>query len=230
MPLPNTKIAIYDSSKLQCELLSTGLKRLHEELEISCVQDLESMSRSFVHDDKWVVIISDAPLNPATISFVKLLRSRYPEMPLIFLVQEGNDEEVLEAFRSGARGIVCSNEGLAQLAKCIDRVSEGELWLRYVDLGWIFERLSKPAGRAHSRSSKTLLSPREAEVSRLVAEGMSNRDISQTLHLTESTVKNCLFHVFSKLGISNRVELTRYLDYAGKQQHTAESPRAGSGI
>ena len=230
MQLPNMKIAIYDSSKLQCELLSTGLKRLREELEIKCVSDPESMARLFADDAKWAVIISDGALKAPTISFVTLLRSRYPSLPLIFLVQEGRDEEVLEAFRSGARGIVCSNEGLTQLVKCIDRVSEGELWLRQVDLGGIFDRLSKQAGRVSSGASKAQLSPREAEISRLVAEGMSNRDISQALNITESTVKNCLFHVFHKLGISNRVELTRYLNYAGKQHPFVESPRASSSI
>jgi DNA-binding NarL/FixJ family response regulator len=57
-----------------------------------------------------------------------------------------------------------------------------------------------------------LLSPREEEISRLVAEGMSNREVSRALKISESTVKNSLFHVFEKLGISNRVELARYVN------------------
>ena len=61
---------------------------------------------------------------------------------------------------------------------------------------------------------KTLLTPREEEISMLVAEGMTNREVSRTLKISESTVKNSLFHVFEKLGISNRVELAQYMSVA----------------
>ena len=56
----------------------------------------------------------------------------------------------------------------------------------------------------------TLLSPREQEVACLVAEGMSNQDIANQLKLREHTVRNYLFHIFDKLGLSSRVELTLY--------------------
>jgi len=72
----------------------------------------------------------------------------------------------------------------------------------------IFERLAKPGGRMTDVSGRTLLSSREEEISRLVAEGMSNREVSHNLHITESTVKNALCHIYEKLGVSNRVELT----------------------
>jgi len=55
-----------------------------------------------------------------------------------------------------------------------------------------------------------LRSKREEGVVRLVAEGLGNRDIAQQLNLSEHTVKNYLFHIFDKLGISNRVELVLY--------------------
>jgi DNA-binding NarL/FixJ family response regulator len=55
-----------------------------------------------------------------------------------------------------------------------------------------------------------LLSKREEEVMRLVAEGLGNREISELLVLSEHTVKNYLFRIFDKLGISNRVELVLY--------------------
>jgi DNA-binding NarL/FixJ family response regulator len=55
-----------------------------------------------------------------------------------------------------------------------------------------------------------LLSRREEEVMRLVAEGLGNREIADQMNLSEHTVKNYLFHIFDKLGISNRVELVLY--------------------
>jgi DNA-binding NarL/FixJ family response regulator len=225
MPSAITKVLVYDSSNLQCELLSTGLKSLQKSLEVNVVRDLDSITTLLTSDARWVVIISNTALDDGAPSFAKLLRLHFPGVPLIFLVQEGHNDAVIEALRLGARGIVYSNEGLAQLAKCIDCVSEGELWVRQVDLGMIFEKLSKPGGRMTDASGKTLLSPREEEISRLVAEGMSNREVSQTLKITESTVKNSLFHVFDKLGISNRVELARYVNSAAGQEGSASRPK-----
>ena len=76
----------------------------------------------------------------------------------------------------------------------------------------ILDGLGKPGSRVTDVTGRTLLSPREEEISRLVAEGMSNREVSRALKISESTVKNSLFHVFEKLGISNRVELARYVN------------------
>ena len=80
------------------------------------------------------------------------------------------------------------------------------------DFGIILDGLVKPGLRVTDVTGRTLLSPREEEISRLVAVGMSNREVSQMLKISESTVKNSLFHVFEKLGISNRVELARYVN------------------
>ena len=60
-----------------------------------------------------------------------------------------------------------------------------------------------------------LLSRREQEVVRCVAEGLSNREIAQRLGLTEHTVKNYLFRIFDKLGVSKRVEVVLYAYSAG---------------
>ena len=219
------RVLVYHSSNLQCELLSTGLESLHKSLEVKCVRDFDEMIALLTTDAKWVVIVSDNSLTSATASFANQLHSQFPGVPLVFLLQDGRRDQLIEAFRLGARGIVYSNENLAQLARCIEAVSEGELCVRHADLGMIFEGLSKSGGRMTDVSGRTLLSPREEEISRLVAEGMSNRDVSQALHISESTVKNSLFHVFDKLGISNRVELARYVNSAAAREESAARPR-----
>jgi DNA-binding NarL/FixJ family response regulator len=217
MSSASTRVLVYDGSNLQCELLSTGLQSLRQGLEIECASDYESMIALLATDARWVVIISDNNSSGATASAARRLRTEFPGLPLVFLLQEGQTDRVIEAFRMGARGIVYSNENLAQLARCIDRVSQGEVWVRHVDLGILSEQLSRPVGRVTDVAGKTLLSPREEEISRLVAEGMSNREVSRTLRISESTVKNSLFHVFDKLGISNRVELARYVNLNSEQ-------------
>jgi DNA-binding NarL/FixJ family response regulator len=211
------RVLVYESSILQCELLTAGLESLQLGFEIRCANQLESMIELLTTDPDWVVIISDTSMNGTAIPLAKHLRARFSGLPFVFLLKEGRSDRVIEAFRTGAKGIVYSNENLSQLADCISRVCQGDVWVRGVDLGMILDGLVKPSWRVTDVTGRTLLSPREEEISRLVAEGMSNREVSHVLKISESTVKNSLFHIFEKLGISNRVELARYVN--GTAEH-----------
>ncbi len=221
MLFATTRVIVYDSSSLQSELLATGLESLGLGFEIKCANNLESLIDTLSVDAKWVVVISDTSMNGSAISLARHLRSRFHGVPFVFLLQEGRGDRVIEAFRTGARGIVYSNETLSQLAECIGHVYQGDVWVRGVDLGLILDGLLKPSVRVTDVTGRTLLSPREEEISRLVAEGMSNREVARALKISESTVKNSLFHVFEKLGISNRVELARYVTGASEQEGRA---------
>jgi DNA-binding NarL/FixJ family response regulator len=97
------------------------------------------------------------------------------------------------------------------LARCIESVHVGQIWASSQELHYLLDevRRAKPLGIVDAKG-KTLLSVRENQVVRLVAEGFSNREISQQLSLSEHTVKNYLFHIFEKLGVSTRVELVLY--------------------
>jgi DNA-binding NarL/FixJ family response regulator len=78
-------------------------------------------------------------------------------------------------------------------------------------LSYVLEALSSEGATvAAVTTSDSLLTAREKDVGRLVAEGMGNREIARQLKLSEHTVKNYLFRIFEKLGFNNRVELVLY--------------------
>jgi DNA-binding NarL/FixJ family response regulator len=206
------RVLIYESSILQCELLTKALQSLRLGFEIASANDLESLNALLAKDANCVLIVSDVSMNGSTTTLIKQLRARFSELQFVILLQEGRLDRVIDAFRTGARGIVYSNENLNQLGRCIDSVSRGEVWVRPADLPLILDGLSKSNVQVTDVAGRALLSPREEEISRLVAEGMSNREVSRTLKISESTVKNSIFHIFEKLGISNRVELARYMN------------------
>jgi DNA-binding NarL/FixJ family response regulator len=66
-----------------------------------------------------------------------------------------------------------------------------------------------------------LLTPRERQVTRLVAEGMKNRDVADALHVTEHTVSNYLYRIFEKLQVSSRVQLILHAMNEKKSAHSA---------
>jgi DNA-binding NarL/FixJ family response regulator len=102
------------------------------------------------------------------------------------------------------------------LAKCLAVVHQGQIWAGTNELEIILQAMAK---RSHfepvSASGVKLLTSREAEAAALVADGLRNRGISEQMKLSPHTVKNYLYHVYEKLGISSRVELTtRVLEHA----------------
>ena len=119
--------------------------------------------------------------------------------------------KAVDAFSAGARGVVCKTSSLSVLCKCLRAVHDGQIWADSSQLRWICETLGKWEP-AHIVSAKgiPLLSKREEQIAHMVAEGLPNHEISSKLGVSPHTVKNHLFRIYEKLGISNRVELVLY--------------------
>ena len=139
------------------------------------------------------------------------IRSSSPSTRVIMLLDASERTPVIEAFRSGARGVFCRTEPLKLLTKSIRCVHEGQIWASSAELHFLLEAMSEPLPMSFvSANGDALLSARELDVVRCVAEGLSNREIAQRLGLREHTVKNYLFRIFDKLGVSSRVEVVLY--------------------
>lgn len=159
-----------------------------------------------------VVLISEE-LQDGPQAGVKLLEtlSTSHHAPVIMLLQNPKPECVVNAFRVGARGIFHRTHSLKALSKCIRVVHGGQIWASTEDLEHLINALSqtKPL-QINNPEGMPLLTKREEEVVRLVADGLKNREIAQTLQVKEHSIRNYVYRIFEKLGVSSRVELTLY--------------------
>jgi two-component system response regulator DevR len=114
-----------------------------------------------------------------------------------------NEERIINAFCSGARGYLTAESNKAEFIEAIKVVSKDKIWTDIKIIAQILTRLS------HSRSNAGLvnLTRREEEIAKLAAQGLSNKKISNTLFITETTVKTHLNAAFKKLGIRTRFDL-----------------------
>ncbi len=107
--------------------------------------------------------------------------------------------------------MIFRTEGLAALCKCIRAVYEGQVWAGSGEMAQILDALRSAAPIQVTDANGTeLLTARQKQIVSLVAEGLTNREISQQIHLSEHTVKNYIFKIFDRLGVSNRAELIIY--------------------
>jgi len=132
-----------------------------------------------------------------------------PETRIIALSDGEVTNDVVEAMRRGARGFLDKQSPVDALLKCVRKVHAGEIWLN----GRLTEAVLHTFGTlppVSKLNGKAELSRREMEVIQLVVQGYKNRDIAQSLFISEKTVKNHLSAIFNKLNVADRLELTLY--------------------
>lgn len=209
------RVLLAHSNLMTSRLLSQALENNPEIKVLNCVADLEGLAAELERSVPDVMLVSThiAGISLDRFASLRAVILAYPSVPFILLMDRSAPETVVDAFRAGVKGVFCCATGdTKQLEKCIVRVAEGQIWADTTQLHYIVSALPsmRMAEPKPKKSNNSLLTPREDQVVRLVAEGLSNRDIAAQMQLSENTVKNYLFKIFEKLGFNNRVELVLY--------------------
>lgn len=125
----------------------------------------------------------------------RILTAR-PESRVIVLTTHETDQDIVRAVEAGAAGYLLKDTSRADLLAAIFSAARGETVLSPSVATRLITRMRAPVSGS--------LSPREAEVLSLVAEGLTNGEIGKTLFISEATVKTHLLRIFGKLGVSDR--------------------------
>jgi two-component system nitrate/nitrite response regulator NarL len=127
---------------------------------------------------------------------------------VVVLTAAVSDDDVLEAIRLGIRGLVLKESAPKALVECVRRVHAGG---QYIEPRFLTRALDAAQRRdAGQRELASVLTPRELQVLRMVADGLRNRAIAQQLEISEGTVKIHLHNIYEKIDVENRVELALY--------------------
>jgi two-component system, NarL family, nitrate/nitrite response regulator NarL len=204
------RVLVAESSRIHTHLLAEALNRDAQFEVIPFDSESPSLVSVVIGLDTDVLVISaDLDQQPSRgFKILRELRAVGPDVKAVVLMDSSNDEMVLNAFRSGAKGIFGKNEPVEVLRQCVRCVHQGQIWANSRELTLAVEALaSAPTVKSMDARGLSLLSKREIEVVHCLAEGLSNRDIANRLQLSQHTVKNHLFRIFEKLGVSSRIEL-----------------------
>jgi DNA-binding NarL/FixJ family response regulator len=150
-----------------------------------------------------------------------------PKVRTILLLTSPTRSGVIQAFRSGARGVLSREQPISEFLECVEHVRRGYIWVGHQEAIFLLQVLANlPAPALLNRTDEALLSDRELQVVQNAAMGKTNKVIARELRLSEHTVKNYMFRAFEKLGVSSRVELLFYLTVRG---HSFPTVIAGPG-
>ena len=208
------RLLVAEENSMSCQLLIRALRPFRQ-LEVVARATKSSEVIAAADGDRLDVALIGSTLQDGGLSgfgAVRQLRASHPHVRTILLLDSAAPGLVVDAFRAGVKGVFCRDDSLGLLSKCIHCVHRGQIWATSVQLQSVLETFSRvaPPRFPDSQGSEPVLTRREREVADLVAEGLSNHEIAKQLGLSEHTVKNYLFHIFEKLGMSSRVELVLY--------------------
>ena len=174
--------------------------------------------------------LADGPLSG--FGALRKIREQFPRVKTIILLSGAERGLVVDAFRAGARGVFgLSQSTFKLLCRCVECVHAGQVWANSSELVEVIEAFAHLAPmRVVNADGMRLLTKREEDVVRLLAEGLQNREIAKVLGLSEHTVKNYLFHIYDKLGVSSRVELVLYAVSSTKRSQTPSTQSSDLGI
>jgi len=157
------------------------------------------------------VIILDLVLGDEDgLSFLPELCQASTTSRVLVLTGVQNPDAHRGAIRRGAMGIVLKEHAADQLLKAILKVNQGEVWIERSMMGSMIQEFNKPTTVDPEISKIESLTEREREVIALIGEGLKNKQVGERLFISETTVTHHLSSVFSKLEVSDRLELIIY--------------------
>ena len=195
------------------EVVRSGLKAMLEttgDLEVvaeaGTAGEAVLRARSY-HPD---VVVMDVRLpDRSGVEACRDIRAENPEVAVLMLTSFSDDQALFDSIMAGAAGYVLKQIRGGDLVDGIRRVAGGESLLDPAVTARVLERVRNPQGDQDPRLAR--LTPTEARILDMIAEGLTNREIGERVHLAEKTVKNYVSTILSKLQVSRRAEAAAYV-------------------
>ncbi len=224
--MDTVKVLVVDDHPLFRRGITTALAN-QENLEIvgEATDGLEAIEKAeeVVPD----VILMDLNMPHCSgLEATQALQTKMPQVNILVLTVSENEADLFVAIKFGATGYILKNTEPEELIQAIFHIAQGGVIISPImatKLLTEFKDLEAGAERKPAQEAESNLSPREDEVLRLVAQGATNKEIADSLFISENTVKTHLRNIMDKLHLANRSQAAAYavkkglLPYNNKQ-------------
>lgn len=192
------------------DLFREGLRQLLEtqpDIEVvGEVNDGLGVERA-VEEKRPDVVLMDVSMPVSDgVSATRELLSRHPGLGVIFLTMHAEERVVFQAIRAGARGYLLKNARIAEVANAIRVVYSGASLLDSMLATKVLDEFRRLSTQSDTSDTVAGLTETEVKMLRLVASGLSNREIASRMCFAEATVKNRLSVIFGKLQVEDRTQ------------------------
>ena len=156
------------------------------------------------------IVLLEGSLLAGTANIIPELLRAAPDVKLIVQAVAADENQTVELYRRGVRGIVSRSISPDLLVRCVRRIAAGETWIDNQSVSWVIEAYRAQASALVNPRTQPKLSPKEMAIITCITQGKRNKEIAYQLGTTEQVIKNYLRKIYDKLGVSDRLELALY--------------------
>ena len=196
------------------DILTEGLKLIlgsEEDIEIVGTADNGRKAYELCRIRKPDLVLMDIQMPEINgVEATAMIKKDFPQIKIIVLTTFNDDEYIYDALKNGASGYLLKDTSTAEILKAVRTVYKGgaliqsEIAVKVIDK---FSQLAQKTEYKYIDPRFELLTDREIEICRLIAEGKSNKEISEELFLSQGTVKNHITKILLKLDLRDRTQL-----------------------
>jgi DNA-binding NarL/FixJ family response regulator len=209
LPPVGVRVILADSQAI----FRVGMKKvfaLEEDIRVVAqVETLDNLHAALQRHSTDVVLL-EGQLIAGTVDAIPELLRRAPDAKLIVQVVENDEENIVELYRRGVRGVVPRSISPDLLVKCVRKIAAGETWIDNRSVSWVIDAYRSQASSLTNPRTQPRLSKKELAIISCITRGMRNKEIAYQIGTTEQVIKNYLRKVYDKLGVSDRLELALY--------------------
>jgi len=199
------KVLIADDQEIVCQ----GLKKILQsdpEIEVIATANNGQQALDMIAAERPDLVLMDLQMPLMNgVQAIRRLRVSHPRLPVLVLTTYMDDKWLFDAIRSGASGYLMKDRPRQELIDAIKGTAAGDAYIDPSVAGKVLSSVASGSSKKEFDQSYNL-SEREQEILTLLAEGLSNAEISQRLWLSEGTVRNYTSTLFAKLGVSDRTQ------------------------
>src|SRR3979490_3312132 len=213
-PTNRIRLLMANLPTILSDLLSNAFEAVLDIQVVNPVNDVQNLVDASKNGTADVILLGSSRVENicSAVAIIDVLPDRHKDAKVIVITQKPGYAEVISLFRAGVKGIVCSlNLRFEMLCKSVRCVHEGQIWASHEQLAYLVSSVSRPKSTDVTDShGRPLLTAREQQVLHLLADGVSNFELTKEFKMSEHTIKNHLFRIYDKLGVSNRMEAVLY--------------------
>jgi len=183
---------------------------LEDDLRVVAQADSIENLRAAIERYPTDVVLMDGSLLSGTANAIPDLLRMAPDVKLIVQAVAADENQTVELYRRGVRGIVSRSISPDLLVRCVRRIAAGETWIDNQSVSWVIEAYRAQAAALVNPRTQPKLSPKEMSIITCITQGKRNKEIAFQLGTTEQVIKNYLRKIYDKLGVSDRLELALY--------------------
>lgn len=213
------KIIIIDDQTLMRDGLKTILD-LEDDMEVVGTAENGKKGLEFVKKLMPHVVLMDIRMPELNgVETTRLIKEQFPDIVVLILTTFDDEEYIVEALCNGANGYMLKDMHGDKLIQAIRDGYEGNMIMQSNVAAKLAARLSKSLSTGRQEAKLSLddleLTEREIEIGALIADGLTNKEISEKLFISLGTVKNYVTNLYSKLGVVNRAAAVIHLRNLG---------------